>query len=506
MITNDEFLEFVSQTPNWLKKLNNNKEKFKPIIDHMIGLTYFLPENSGLAQRWWHINNNVFYAPKCKVCNNPVKYDKSKKLYRDYCSVQCIGADREVSKKRIRTSIEHWGVDNPSRNNAIREKVSVNVKNAYRMRGGEIKEKISRTSLRKYGVESPFQSEEVKEKIRKSNKARLGVEYPTQSAEVLHKIRKTNLERYGAEYLTQSEEIRNKIRKIVMDRYDCNNLSNLQNTNQNSNEKQLIDFIREFVNVDCRNKKIIHPYDLDILIPSHNLAIEYCGLYWHSEHYLDRYYHFNKWKMCKDRNIRLITIFENEWMENKDLVKNKISYLLNKVNDRIYARNCIVVDVSTQQKSKFFDQYHIQGDGPSSINYGLECNDELVAVLGFIRNNDGSYTLNRYATSCSVIGGFSKLLNHFERQRHSPKIITFADLRWSNGDLYYKTGFELDKILKPDYCWTNGLKIFHKFNFRHKGLEKKLKNYDPTLSEAENMRNHGFFKIYDAGKLRFVKN
>jgi len=268
----------------------------------------------------------------------------------------------------------------------------------------------------------------------------------------------------------------------------------------------LYDFVKRLRPDASHNRRdIIHPYEIDIIVD--NVAIEYCGLFWHSEMKKAKLYHRAKHDMCKEKGIRLIQIFEDEWINNKELIKQKIKNIL-KLNDsdRIYARRCKIEEVGIEAKAAFFNTNHIQGNGPSSINYGLMHNEALVACIGFIKNNDGSYTLNRYATSCSVIGGFSKLLNHFERIYNKPKIITFADLRWSDGELYYKTGFKLDKILEPDYFWVKHNQRFHKFNFRHSGGLRRLEHYDSSLSEAENMRNHGFFKIYDAGKLRFFKN
>ena len=210
--------------------------------------------------------------------------------------------------------------------------------------------------------------------------------------------------------------------------------------------------------------------------------------------------------MCQKKGIRLIQIFEHEWLEKEKLIKEKILNIVGQsTSPTVYARKCNIIEVSKKEKRNFFEANHIQGDGPSSINYGLEHDGELVAVIGFIKQKD-HFVLNRFATSCNVPGGFTRLLKHFEREHNTPKIITFADLRWSEGDLYKNTGSALDKELSPDYYWCKNKKVYHKFNFRHTSGLKKLENYDPNLSEVENMHNHGFYRIYDAGKLRFTKN
>jgi hypothetical protein len=86
-------------------------------------------------------------------------------------------------------------------------------------------------------------------------------------------------------------------------------------------------------------------------------------------------------------------------------------------------------------------------------------------------------------------------------------LISFADLRWSNGNLYENTGWELDSVLPPDYYYaTNNLERIHKFNYRRKNLPKLLKYFDPELSERENCDNNGILRIWDCGKLRYIIN
>ena len=51
------------------------------------------------------------------------------------------------------------------------------------------------------------------------------------------------------------------------------------------------------------NKKKTSPLELDIYIPSHNLAIEFDGLYWHSEIHKPSNYHLNKTELCEEHRI-----------------------------------------------------------------------------------------------------------------------------------------------------------------------------------------------------------
>ena len=70
--------------------------------------------------------------------------------------------------------------------------------------------------------------------------------------------------------------------------------------------------------------------------------------------------------------------------------------------------------------------------------------------------------------------------------------------------MYERAGFIRQKELPPDYRYVVGDERVHKFNFRHARLQTKLQNYDPELSEVENCHNHGLFRIFDCGLIRFV--
>ena len=93
---------------------------------------------------------------------------------------------------------------------------------------------------------------------------------------------------------------------------------------------------------------------MDIYIPSKNIAIEYNGLYWHSEK-LGKHkdYHLDKTKLANSLGVRLIHIFEDEWKGNKDVVKNRLRHILGCVKGMIYARKCTISEINTDLKDNF---------------------------------------------------------------------------------------------------------------------------------------------------------
>lgn len=261
------------------------------------------------------------------------------------------------------------------------------------------------------------------------------------------------------------------------------------------------------ITVEQSNKTLISPKEVDIYLPEHNIAIEYCGLYWHSEQAgRGKWYHHEKMTSLQQQGIQLFTIFEDEWRNSEWLIINKIAKLVGVLREQtVYARNTTVSTVTTKQKKQFFDQYHLQGNGPGSYSLGLfNSNGTMVACATWINHGQGRFTLNRYATSCHVPGGFSKLLAAFDLNQTWTEQVSFADLRWSSGQLYEKTGWQCVGTIDPDYSYcADSTTREHKFNYRRKYLPSKLSIFNPNLSETQNCDNNGILRIWDCGKIKY---
>ncbi len=92
-------------------------------------------------------------------------------------------------------------------------------------------------------------------------------------------------------------------------------------------EEGLIKSIRDFYSgkIIIRTRKVISPYELDIYLPEIKVAIEYCGLYWHIEvRGKDKDYYRNKMLWCHEKGVRLITVFEDEYVHNCEMVLSRI--------------------------------------------------------------------------------------------------------------------------------------------------------------------------------------
>jgi hypothetical protein len=135
------------------------------------------------------------------------------------------------------------------------------------------------------------------------------------------------------------------------------------------------------INYIHNTRDIIKNMELDIFIPEFRIAIEFNGTYYHSSKFKNKEYHFTKSKLCEDDNIRLIHIFEYQWI-NPVLKEIMISDILSscKISDRIYARKCKIRELNKDDVELFSIDNSIHGHRNAAIYVGLFYNDELVQL------------------------------------------------------------------------------------------------------------------------------
>ena len=276
-------------------------------------------------------------------------------------------------------------------------------------------------------------------------------------------------------------------------------------------EDEVFAFIEELIgkgNVIQRDRKTLEGEELDIFIPSLNLAIEYNGLYWHSEISKDKDYHLNKTIKCEERGIRLFHIFEDEWQMKQEIVKSMLSSLIVHNNKKIYARKCEIRSISSKESKEFLNANHLQGECNSQIRYGLYYDNELMSLMTFgksrhfVGNGKSEWELLRFCTKCgyTVTGGASKLFNHFVENHEVNEIISYADRRWSNGNVYDILGFTQYNQSKPNYYYIIGKKRVYRFTMRKQVLISKF-GCPPEMTEKEFCYSKGWYRIYDCGCL-----
>ena len=280
-----------------------------------------------------------------------------------------------------------------------------------------------------------------------------------------------------------------------------------RNLNVSTAEKELQEWLQSLIHIETNVRTLLPSgSEVDIYVPSSNVAIEFNGIYYHSSKFKDSKYHYRKFQEASRVGVRLIQVWEDDWILRKSIVKEHILQVLHLSQlPKVAARQTEVVEITNRDAFEFLNQYHIQGQAPGSVYLGLLFKSSLVAVAVFKRRAT-DYELVRYATSANVQGGHSKIISYVERNYTYNNLITFADLTFGAGDLYRKTGWDEDCVLPPDYKYLYRGQLHHKFNFRLKRFRK-----DPSLKYLEGLTefqlaqlNH-LYRVYDSGKIRFIK-
>lgn len=214
---------------------------------------------------------------------------------------------------------------------------------------------------------------------------------------------------------------------------------------QSSNlELEVYEFIKEnsSFTIIRNDRKILYPYELDIYIPEKNLAIEINGTLWHSGKYKDKNYHYNKSKMCEEKGIRLIHIWEYEWNNERQrpILENIIKNALGVNENKIYARKCKIIEKPSKEMKDFFNKNNIQGFRPGKFSICLEYRGEIVMAyqMGACFFGKGKYQWEviRGATKLgyTIIGGASKIWSYFIKTYNPKNCVYYIDYNYFNGN------------------------------------------------------------------------
>ena len=295
----------------------------------------------------------------------------------------------------------------------------------------------------------------------------------------------------------------------------CPCCANSMSSPENEISTFLVDEMR--LEVKKRDRVVIKPMEIDLYLPQINIGIEYNGLYWHSEKFKDCNTHLlDKTLKCKDKGVRLIHIFEDEWLNKRDIVLSKIKHLCSMDGDlpKIFGRKTEIRKITKKEGNIFLDKFHIQGDGIASLYYGAFYQDKLIAVMSFKQNRKNHWELTRFASDYNYVycGVGGKLFKHFINDQNPETVKSFADRRWTmdeENNLYTQIGFKFDQYIPPDYKYfINGkCQRIHKFNLRKKNM---LKHYGSTYDLNENMTEKematkiGFLRVYDCGLIKYI--
>lgn len=474
---------------------------------------------------------------------------------------------KEVQNKFKETCLKKYGVENVFQLDEIKEKSQNTCLNKYGVKNAfqneKIRERFKKTCLEKYGVENPSSTIEVRKKVEKTCLKKFGNKHFLAIREVHNKIKNTFLKKYGVENYSQIEEvIENKRlheRKKMFNKlfnsdrlkglveplftsdefqgagtckyqWKCkkcgtifkDNLNNgnvprcitcfpKMNTYVSCYELIIGDFLKNLhTTLICNNRDILsNNKELDIYIPNKKLSIEFNGLYWHSElNGKDSKYHLQKTLECQEYDIQLLHIFEDEWIEKQDIVKSILKSKLNLIDNKVFARKCELKEVNLNVAKQFLFDNHLQGE-INGIHLGLFYNGILTSMLTLGKprfNTNYEWEILRFCNKIDTvaIGGFSRLLKYFINHYNPNNIITYSDMRYSNGEVYVKNGFKFIGNSNPNYYYMKDYRVReNRLRYQKHLLKDKLEIYDPNLTEWENMQLNGYDRIWDCGNLIF---
>lgn len=255
-------------------------------------------------------------------------------------------------------------------------------------------------------------------------------------------------------------------------------------------------------------KSIIGPFELDIVNKTKRIAVEYCGLYWHSEgsNGKRQHYHREKYLKCKELGIRLYTIFESD---NAEKVKSLLKKVLGKTK-KIGARKTKVQQLHPNVAKKFHQEHHLHSAIGGSHHYGLFHEGNLLLAASFTKNRFGNNHVFECARITShsdytVVGGVSRVMKQFINTVKPESIVTFADLRFGEGDVYKHCGFERMQDTPPNYWYSYKYHptLHSRISFQKHKLASKLETFDATKTEYENMLDNGWDRIWDCGNAKY---
>ena len=493
--------------------------------------------------------NKERYGGNAPSCSSEVR-DKMVKTINDKYGVDKVYLIPGVKEKTIKSNKERYGAEWSSQSEIIKEKSKKNLLDKYGVdctqKIDSVKEKTKKTNKEKYNSEEFFGSKKVREKINKIFTEKYGG-HPLKSQQIKNKIKQTSLNKWGEIHPTKTKSVKEKISTTLTKKW-LNNIklsdhnfikkdedgyyilfceqeqkeykinpvtynrrkrngeevsiySNPLYKNYSKGEKELVEFIKTIYNgeIYLNNREILQDHELDIVLEDLKICIEYNGLYFHSDNFKPKKYHINKFLKCEEKGYRLIQIWEDEWYNEKNKIHSYLKHVLNKSDNKIYARKCDIKWISDLEYKYFCEKNHLQNYAKAKHRIGLIHNNEIVSVMSFSKPRVNSkefveYEMVRFCNKLNhnVVGSASKLFNFFVKNIKPTSILTYSDLDKFNSKLYESLGFTFKKITEPSYFYFDGLERINRFKLRNSNVEK----YGINMEK--------YHKVYTCGNKKWV--
>ena len=493
--------------------------------------------------------NPDFATLLCKSCKQSFSVKWPKRNIQIFCSKTCAATDPNVKEKNrvgvAKTFQEKYG-GHAMQTKETMSRFKKSMKEKYGKESAlqvqSIFDKSRRTTFENHGVENVFsRNSPIRKKIVDGWIEKYGVDNPGKSSEVIRKRSKTKQDNHFAELniIFAKENLSWIINDNEYEGYHfskrykfqcktCNHTfeSTVYVPNdvfcevcfpkrKQSGENTLLEFLNTELNgkvIDRHNRTILDGKELDFFIPDLKLAIEYNGLYWHREGpKISKNYHLEKTTRCEELGIRLIHIYETEWLHKQNIVKSILRQSIGGPVVKIHGRECEIKNVSNDEKANFLRECHIQGNDACSAAYGLYYKNNLVSLMTFCKSRfDKKYEweISRFcnALNTKIHGGASKLFSVFLQDCTPKSVVSYSDRRYFTGEVYKNIGMTLKGFTSQGYHYIapDYKTLFSRQMYQKNKLQERLKVFDPNLSEWENMKANGFDRIWDCGHSKWV--
>ena len=315
--------------------------------------------------------------------------------------------------------------------------------------------------------------------------------------------------------LSNPKEYRNKYQKL---RLRCKNCQSIQlksmmmieatpvchvcHPKESKGQLEILNFVRSLgIDAISNDRCIISPLEIDVLIQSNRLAIEYNGLYWHSSaRILDKDYHEKKRLSTINAGYRFLGIYEDEWRDKRNIVEGMIRHRLGKSIEAYDARSLKIEKIDSKTSNFFFERSHLEGSTKNIVTFGLVDGKGVVHAAMSLRkpfhvSKSSRLEVARSAMlpGISVRGWIGKLTKEslkYSKNNGYEGLMTYVDSRVGNGIGYTSSKiWNLEKASTgPRFWWTDFENRFNRFKYK---ADKKA-----GLSQTEVALNAGVSEIW----------
>jgi hypothetical protein len=491
-----------------------------------------------LSEKIYCYVKQLSQPPAC-VCGKSVSFISITKGHREFCSKECVHAKAAATERRVKVLKENGGVGlaNPK----SKAKAQQTLENTYGVSNAFCLPHVDTHRV----VNNPMKDPKNVERIRQQCLEQYGVDWHSKRQDVIAKTTETLNNKYGVSNPAQKNysSLANQVLNdpvALKTMFETSNISNMaqelavcettilkylkiwgiRQPNEISAELQLNSWLKAqgFVDFEKTRTTLLNKQEIDLYSESQHLGIEYCGLYWHSQRHKQRGYHKNKYIACRDQGIKLITIFEDEWLNRSQIVKSRLSQILG-INKRGPGARCLRLScISSSQATDFLNTHHISGAAKAEVAVGAyDLNQKLVAVMTFSQGRKFTkpkevwqWEMVRFSTDGQHYAGIAaRLFHHFEKTYQPQSVLSYADLRWGQGLYLAHLGFRRFEDTPPNYWYFSlknpDFKRYHRFTFNKQAMIKKYPHLvTEGCTEYSMAQGAGLERIWDCGNAKWI--